>query len=372
MRAFQIAIAAALLTFGSGCIPGVAWLPDSSGFIYTTTKGHLVVYDCKAKKQRVILEDAAAATTAWPALSPDGKKIALAHLGQNDQKEAVLQFVLCDLQGRIESRSEKLKLAAIKGKDFEFSTQVVWSPDAKKLLIHGQGNANEGDGFDNAALFDVATKKMEVWENQVPAYFGSTPIRPDGAGFLLASVKSTDRFTEYTWVDWAGKMLRIARAKNRQEGEESLAWTAIADSRWNETKAIVTFPKHRYVFDTKMLSEKIDPVPPAETMIGKEAIRMRARMASGIELLLLVHDDGGKDGPAMRVVARKKGDAKLTEAIAPFRDRLVLLNASPDRTRAIVRIAYGYRGAKGDTIHVLDDSGKRSDTIDVYGEFVKK
>jgi hypothetical protein len=51
---------------------------------------------------------------------------------------------------------------------------------------------------------------------------------------------------------------------------------------------------------------------------------------------------------------------------------LVLLNASPDRTRAIVRIAYGYRGAKGDTIHVLDDSGKRSDTIDVYGEFVKK
>src|SRR5262249_30152201 len=84
-------VAAALaLTAGAGCVPDVAWLPDSSGIVYTTTdwpatdrdappkrpNGRLVHYDLAKKKSRTIAETGT--DTIQPALSPDGKRAAVA------------------------------------------------------------------------------------------------------------------------------------------------------------------------------------------------------------------------------------------------------------------------------------------------------
>lgn len=351
-----------------GCVLGVGWLPDSSGFVFTTPQGDLVAYDYAKKKQRVILNDKAAATTAWPAVHPDGKKVALVHLGgQDDKNKAVLQIMVCDLQGKIEFRSDPLPFAKFKGKELQYTTQVVWSPDGKKLLVHGQGFANQGHGFDNAAIFDVAAKTTEIFPQQVPVYFGGTPVRPDGAGFLLLSMETKDGAGEYTWVDWAGKKQKIIMSKDRpDEEEEPQPFTALYNSRWDGGKAILTLPDYRHVIDTQKLAESFAKAPAADTKIGKETIQMRAPLASGVELFLLSHDDDDKSGPAVRLVARKKGEQALTEVIAPTRDRMILLQASPGGKRAIVRVGYGYRGVKGDTIYVLDEEGRLHDTVVVY------
>lgn len=373
MRRICAFLLPAILCFVPGCVLGVAWLPDSSGFIFTTPKGHLLAYDFATKKHRIILEDKAATTTCWPALSPDGKKVALVHLGGHDDKdEAVLQVVVCNLKGKIEYRSDQIQFATLKGKELQYTTQVVWSPDGRKLLVHGQGFANQGEGFDNTALFDFAIKETKIWKQHVPAFFGGSPIRPDGAGFLLANLESKEDVGEFAWVDWAGKKQKITSDEERPPDDELQPWTALHNSRWDGHKAIVMMPEHRLVIDTLKLKEYSEPAPAADTMIGKENIQMRAKLASGVELFLLAHDASNKGGPSVRVVARKKGDPALTEVVAPISDRMILLNASPDAKRAIVRVWYGYRGAKGDRIYVLTEAGRLHDTIDVYDEFVKK
>src|SRR5262249_48139795 len=159
---------------------------------------------------------------------------------------------------KVEFRSDKLAFATVKGKDLEFSTQMVWSPDAKNLVIHGQGLANEGEGFDNTALFNLALKKMQVWQQHVPLYIAGSPIRPDGAGFLLVIAPTRDDSSpEYAWVDWTGKKQTIEMAK-RSPGEEGLSpWTALFDSRWDGDRATITSGRRRYVIDTKKLQETI-------------------------------------------------------------------------------------------------------------------
>src|SRR2546423_114378 len=74
-RLGYLALAAPLLLL-AGCVP-VLWLPDSSGFLYVSKKGAAVLYDVASGKKKVVLEKLPG-DTMWPALSPDGKKFAVA------------------------------------------------------------------------------------------------------------------------------------------------------------------------------------------------------------------------------------------------------------------------------------------------------
>ncbi len=87
MRSSMAFAAVCLICLLPGCVPGVGWLPDSSGFVYTTPQGELVAYDLATKQGRPLLKDPAAATTCWPAVSKGGK-VALARLHGPDEKEA--------------------------------------------------------------------------------------------------------------------------------------------------------------------------------------------------------------------------------------------------------------------------------------------
>src|SRR5580658_1466530 len=83
-----------------GCIPTVVWLPDSGGIIYTTTdwpgldggsfipkelQGRLIQYDLKTKSARTIAK--AETNTIQPALSPNGKRIAVARINLEKDKQ---------------------------------------------------------------------------------------------------------------------------------------------------------------------------------------------------------------------------------------------------------------------------------------------
>src|ERR1019366_2189228 len=221
--------------------------------------------------------------------------------------------------------------------------------------------------FSDAALIDTATKETQVWHQHAPPFFGGSPIRPDGAGFLLANPKSNE-IGEYVWVDWTGKEKIIpASAKRKQLNEPILPWPEILDSHWDGEKAVlvtgsakkrpgdITLPRFRYIIDTKKLQETVEDVRQADTIIGKEAIRMRAQLAGGIELFVLERENEDKNGLYGRVAMRRKGDPILTEIVAPV-DRAILLNASPNRKHAIVRVSID-RGSQ-DTIYVTNESGR--------------
>jgi hypothetical protein len=366
MRRISVSLLAGLLFCLVGCIPGVGWLPDSSGFVYTTPGGELRAYDLATKKHRLVVVDNAAKTTAWPAVSPDGKQVALADLTSDAREEkAYLQIAVCDLAGRAEFRSDRFLLMKVEGKTFDFSTQIAWSTDGKHLLVHAQGHANQEKGFDCAVIFPLADKKPRILPNHIPAYFGGTPIRPDSAGFLLVDRGKDNGNESYVWADWQGKTQPFKDA-GQQDEDDFNPWTALADSRWHGAKASALRGDQRLVLDTDKRVQSFEKAKPADTMIGKESIRMRTKLASGIELLLLQLDDNDKRGPALRLVARKAGNDRLDQVVPPIRDRMMLLSPAPDGRHAILRVSYGYRGAKGDSVHVIDNAGQRVDVVIVH------
>jgi hypothetical protein len=70
-----VVMAACLLS--AGCVPGVGHLPDSSGFVYADRDGsRLLRFDFTAGKASVVVEDTRG-RSSWPAVSPDGKTVAV-------------------------------------------------------------------------------------------------------------------------------------------------------------------------------------------------------------------------------------------------------------------------------------------------------
>src|SRR5262245_25385549 len=96
----------ALVALACGCVPrGVAWRPDSSGFIYTDKDfSRLVLFDLKTKSTRVLVNDTDT-KSALPATSPDGKRIAVARSEHREGLRPRLQVRIYSAGGREEKRS---------------------------------------------------------------------------------------------------------------------------------------------------------------------------------------------------------------------------------------------------------------------------
>jgi hypothetical protein len=226
-------VAAALLLILCGCINGVGWLPDSSGFVFTTASGKLIHYDLKKRAAKVLVEDTKS-NTFWPAVSPDGKQIAVARLEIGGNKKAELQVVVYDFAGKEAHQSPRLPWGTMaKGppEDINTATQLFWAPDGAKLLVYGSVNATDG----TTGLYDVSAKKAETWERTIPTAFGCTPIRPDGKGFLVAKLTlDTQKLAGFDFVDWSGKATRINvdDAASDKDRILELLWPVLRTSEW--------------------------------------------------------------------------------------------------------------------------------------------
>ena len=129
----------ALLLAACGCVP-VAWLPDSSGFVCSLeNQGNatfrLMHYDLAKKKMRVVVEKVPAATF-WPAISPDGKQIAVAQLA-GDGKHLQMRVIIYDLEGKETHRSSQFPWVKTRdGVNDLAATGVFWSAKTGKILVH--------------------------------------------------------------------------------------------------------------------------------------------------------------------------------------------------------------------------------------------
>ncbi len=253
--------AALLLGCGAGCLPNATWLPDSSGFVYTggKNKDALYLYDLEKKAPRVLVEKGAG--PAWPAVSPDGKRIAVA-LRTKEDSTVSIEVVVFDRDGKELHRSPKMKWMAGAGPDV-VTPQAFWVPGKDKLLLESDGTT---------VFYDLKSKSDTLLDVTLSTY-RNTPIRPDGKGFLAVPKEGGGPIY---FVDWDGKKQDIQLTpKDAFEGHKEDALVGMVmfpmmhSSRWDGDTAIVSWDDLRMKTDTDKLTASLEQIKPAKTEDGK-------------------------------------------------------------------------------------------------------
>jgi dipeptidyl aminopeptidase/acylaminoacyl peptidase len=208
-----IVVGIGLLT-GSGCVP-VTWLSDSSGFVYA--KRHkaknedeppaiqLVHFDLKQNAARVVV-DRVVSNTNWPAVSPDGKRLAVARFVPGAKESWTVRMVLFDSDGKQihESKPFAWPDGCVDNKEDRGAnvSLLFWSPKGDKVVV---------TTMLATGCYDVMKDSMAwIIEQSAPLIHGGTPIRPDGKGCLLL-IEGADKMRA-ALVHWDGseRVLDIA------------------------------------------------------------------------------------------------------------------------------------------------------------------
>lgn len=232
-----------------GCVPGVTWLPDSSGLVYTNNKGELRILSATTGKTRRLAIKCNG--TIWPAVSPDGKRFASVDLqrvhtrgvGFEAKFQTRIQINVHSPTGEQVHQSPVLDWGPERAKGF-YSEQVgkgmqlFWSR-ADRILLSCENTAG---------LYHLKTKKLQTFSNSMLSVISQTPVRPDGKGFLLLPGVE-DKKMRLQFVDWKGqsKTIRGVTENLRNDNKEDeallsmLAVPPVFHSRWKGSTAVISW-----------------------------------------------------------------------------------------------------------------------------------
>lgn len=344
----------------SGCLPGVAWLPDSSGFVYSAGQDYqqIVLYDVAQRRQRVLVDECGA-KTYWPAIGPDGKRIAVANLVREPAVPEKMQVIIYDIQGKELERSPSFawQEAHPDTKEKELlETSLFWAPRGDKLIVHDYANKSKG----RTAIYDLTTKRVVLMDG-VPAVYESTPIRPDGKGFLLSREKS-ERVLQLVWVDWQGKENVITTSPSAYDDDDkrfSLTHPFLATSRWDKNNAVVGFTTWRIRTDTDRLIASLEQVPPGEAMVDGRPIQQQFVFSeTGAKVRALrfeEKDEKGEKKTHYQLELLKPGAAK--PQIIQGRAHFSVLIPAPNRRLAALRYWFKEGEQEKEVILVVNEKG---------------
>lgn len=323
-RRLTAAMAALALISCAGCVPTVAWLPDSSGFVYTEEKDgkQLVHFDLAKGKPRVLVADTKA-NTARPAISPDGKRIAVARETQRPKEPRTLQVAVYDFEGKELQRSK------------EFTSRIpdnhrpllhlYWAPEGDKLLI---------DRGDSVSIYDLKTDTLLTKSGSLPT-FGGNPIRPSGRGFLLLG-------KEMSYVDWQGTGQELdvaARLSNRlgfyADSRITLSPvihnTRFHSTRWEGEVAIVNWSRDSIRFDITEGTVTLQDIEP-ELTGDKEVIQHQHQFPDGSPTVRLVELEKRSDkGGGLFRIEVIRSDKKQAAPIVDKSPLLVQFLPAPNK-----------------------------------------
>ena len=353
---------------GTGCFP-VVWLPDSSGFVYTTCTAdtsRLMHYDVNKKKVRVVADKVPAATV-WPALSADGKRVAVAAL--REDPATTMQVFIYDLQGKEVRRSPEFAWPAPPSKRAGLrATGVFWAGD--RIIVHDfedleAGHALPGTGNSaTSGIYDLEKNTLVRVEGR-PAPFAGTPVLPNGKGFLVSKPVT---WTENTpngvrngltvgmaLVDWQGKAAAIDTEPVRNARLAPDQLNLLADpwagtSRWVGGIAEVSSGAVRLRVDTDKRVATVAKVPADQAKANGADILQRFVFA-GAETEVRVGAEAG-DVVRQRLEVVKGGKPAALE-----KSQTWLLSPSPDSQWLAARGLSVDGGEVWDAIFLIDPTG---------------
>ena len=362
-------LAALQLGCCAGCLPNATWLPDSSGFVYTggENKDKLYLYDLAKKAPRVLV--AKGAGPAWPAVSPDGQRIAVA-LRSDDGTNVTLEVIVFDRDGKELHRSDTMNWTKHETGASHEAAQAFWVPGRDKLLL----GSDDVTGF-----YDLKTKSSATFGATV-ATFGSTPIRPDGKGFLAFK-----KDARVVFMDWDGKEQEIEPtpkgAFENQGGDDPvpsmLHFPRMHASRWDGSTAVVSWDDTCVKIDADKMTGARELFKPAITA-DKKVIQEQAQLAGGgviraVELTKRYQSGERPQGEPLlgsyRVEVVKPGakEPKVLMDGAGF----FLIDPSPDGKKAVVKCSKTLEAIfiepkpEQNMLFVIDGDGDVADTIDL-------
>src|SRR5262245_13485208 len=353
--------AGALATLAiAGCFP-VAWLPDSSGFIYTDGAEfqQLVHYDV-AKSERNVLVEKTPASTLWPALSPDGKTIAVARLirAANVEKTLNLQVIEYDLKGKETHRSSEFEWTKEwnGNNDGPLGTGVYWATSDGKLIIYNY------DDPVKTGIYD-ATKKSLALVDGCPAAFGGTPIRPDGKGFLVTQKNSAGDPLRVFLVDWEGKTQTIDMKPDSIDTDSKVSmiqfpWSCA--SGWKGQVAELSSGANRIRIDTDKRVGTFAIIPQSEAIVDGKELYQQYVFPGGAKVRVLGEEQMNQTKYQLEFVAAGDNKSKI---VSQLEKKSFVLSPSPDRKWLAARIVGDEKtifliNAKGEVKEIPGSSAK--------------
>lgn len=255
------ALVAAVLFCATGCYEReVAWLPDSSGFVYADKKGtRLMHYDVAKKARRVVSDQG---KRLGHAVSPDGKHFAVALCevaSKAGSRKETLKFVIAilDREGREQSRSKAL----------EVEQDRVPDEPAEKSATEDIGALISWEGHPDRLLtpYGIYDRKAERWIKlpATPAVFHVPGCPPTAKGFLATyaprpnkpgAAQGADEL-KVCFVDWDGW------ASDFKEPMKNLTTGDLVAGCWDDRTWRLVTTGGVYSFDTAGLKQEFTKTP---------------------------------------------------------------------------------------------------------------
>jgi hypothetical protein len=360
---------AILLAATAGCVP-VVWLPDSSGFVYTTnTKDvfRLMHYDVSTKKLRVLVDKMPAATVC-PAPGPDSKQVAVAALVSKESR--TMQVILYDLTGKEVRRSPVFAWPGAKNERAGIKmTGVYWAGD--RIVMHDfaeweSGNGGLGKGNSSTTgIYDLKKNTLITVEGR-PAAFGGTPFLPNGKGFLISKPIPWKENTPHgvrnglttglALIDWQGKVQAIDTEPIRKANLTGEQLRLLSDpwagtSRWAGNIAEVTSGTLRLKIDMDRRSTTVVMLPDAAGKVdGADVVQRFVFPDSPVSVRVRARDNGSAN---QQLELLKGGKPVVLKKGGTW-----LLSVSPDGKWLAVREFAGDGSGPGGVIFLVNDRGE--------------
>ncbi len=415
--------AVAVLAFGSiclgGCLPDrLVWLPDSSGFLYTsgTDRTKIVRYDVGQRSSRVIA-NLPSQRTITPGLSPDGKQIALVRIERSKDRQTA-QVLLMSQSGETIHESKVFQFGDSRKELKETELQaaaVEWSPQGDHLLIV------DSDG--RLGAYNIRNQTLRVFSDvrgaDLRLFFFDRLVAGDGSGFLAArgeagsvelkgsgsvpvavnTVHPAERgarhdskevilkarepatqpenaqgnpdqpFNDVVFVDWEGRVHNLempaatSAALKQVSQEENLAKEKLEflpKGSWKGPVVVLSWVRGVVRIDCARRTisfERNASVTAEFERIKREGVVMATQLTKG-ELVVQVRSVGGKaqSGSLMRIEVWIPKEGKRQTLVENARFAIFSsIFASPDGRMAAIR--YGLNNEPTDRILVVDDKG---------------
>jgi hypothetical protein len=279
-RWLALAVLGAAVILQGGCVPTGVWLPDSSGYLYTAGQDsdQVLLYDLAKRQTRVIVKNTKALTDV-PAVSPDGKQIAVAPFTKGDEGWS-LQVVVYDLAGKETQHSESFSWKYNEPQEMDApkpKSEVYWAPQGDKLLVMVS---------DNPGIYDLKKKTMTKLSDLRPMIIGNRLSCPDDKGFLIGG-------GSISYVDWNGEEKPVALKNFQLDADKDVDLVVMAlypqiyNTRWDGDIACIRWSKREMRIDTKKREATLEDVKEEQTA-DKKTIQQTYSF--------------GKEGPTVRVV----------------------------------------------------------------------